>query len=348
MGVLGLAIAWECSQRGAQVRVLDNQPYQRSSSYGLVGALTAHVPEPWEAKKQFQFESLLMAETWWARINTASGINPHYNRCGRLQPIMDEVRLELAQRRVFEANKNWGTQAEMKIAKVTDYPIWHPPSPTGWLLTDNLSARINPRLAINSLRTALLNKNVPLLDLNEQNNSKSKFRVLATGTAGLNLLSRELDLPIVAHEKGQAMLIALEASDQPIITGGGINIVPQPNGVTAIGSTTERYFENPHKTDHKLDELFARAAELLPFIKNAPIIEKWAHDRPRSVTRAPILGAHPIQKNTFIANGGFKIGLGMAPKIAQVMADLILDGVDGIPYKFSFENVVAEATRQNN
>ncbi len=346
MGVLGLSIAWECSSRGARVRVLDHQPYQRSSSFGLVGALTPHVPEPWEAKKQFQFESLLMAETWWDEVKSASGIISHYNRCGRLQPIMNEQGLELAQKRTVEANKNWHNQAEWKIQKTTDYPFWKPESPTGWLITDNLSARINPRLAIKSLRKALINKGVPVFDLTERKKSKYKFRVLATGTAGLNSLSRELNLPIVAHEKGQAMLIDFNASDQPIISGGGINIVPQPNGVTAIGSTSERYFENPYKTDYRLNDLYDRALELLPPIKNARVIEKWAHDRPRSVTRAPVLGAHPIQKDTFIANGGFKIGLGMAPKIAKVMADLILDGKNRIPYKFSLENVVSEAKKQ--
>jgi glycine/D-amino acid oxidase-like deaminating enzyme len=35
-----------------------------------------------------------------------------------------------------------------------------------------------------------------------------------------------------------------------------------------------------------------------------------------------------------VANGGFKIGFGMAPKIAQVMADLVLDGRDAIPPDF--------------
>jgi glycine/D-amino acid oxidase-like deaminating enzyme len=35
-----------------------------------------------------------------------------------------------------------------------------------------------------------------------------------------------------------------------------------------------------------------------------------------------------------VANGGFKIGFGMAPKVAEVMADLVLDGRDGIPEGF--------------
>ena len=36
----------------------------------------------------------------------------------------------------------------------------------------------------------------------------------------------------------------------------------------------------------------------------------------------------------FVANGGFKIGFGMAPKVAQVMVDLALNGQDSIPDGF--------------
>jgi glycine oxidase len=39
----------------------------------------------------------------------------------------------------------------------------------------------------------------------------------------------------------------------------------------------------------------------------------------------------------FIANGGFKIGFGVAPKVAEVMADLVLDGVDRVPVAFRVE-----------
>jgi glycine/D-amino acid oxidase-like deaminating enzyme len=35
-----------------------------------------------------------------------------------------------------------------------------------------------------------------------------------------------------------------------------------------------------------------------------------------------------------VANGGFKIGFGMAPKVAQVMADLVLEGRDRVPEGF--------------
>jgi len=58
----------------------------------------------------------------------------------------------------------------------------------------------------------------------------------------------------------------------------------------------------------------------------AKVIARWAGVRPRSRSRAPMLGEHPFRQGEFIANGGFKIGFGMAPKVGDVMADLMLDG----------------------
>jgi glycine/D-amino acid oxidase-like deaminating enzyme len=39
-----------------------------------------------------------------------------------------------------------------------------------------------------------------------------------------------------------------------------------------------------------------------------------------------------------VANGGFKIGFGIAPMVARVMADLVLEGRDGIPEGFRVED----------
>jgi glycine oxidase len=50
-----------------------------------------------------------------------------------------------------------------------------------------------------------------------------------------------------------------------------------------------------------------------------------------------MLGPWPDRPGHFIANGGFKIGFGMAPMVAEVMADLILDGRDAIPGDFRVE-----------
>ena len=63
-GIFGLSIAWECARRGAKVTVVDPHGVAAGSSGGIVGALAPHVPENWNSKKAFQFESLIMAEAF--------------------------------------------------------------------------------------------------------------------------------------------------------------------------------------------------------------------------------------------------------------------------------------------
>ncbi|MBT8409915.1 MAG: FAD-binding oxidoreductase, partial [Alphaproteobacteria bacterium] len=64
------------------------------------------------------------------------------------------------------------------------------------------------------------------------------------------------------------------------------------------------------------------------------IVKRWAGVRPRAKSRAPMLGAWPDRPGHFIANGGFKIGFGMAPRIAYVIAALVLERRDEIPEPF--------------
>ncbi len=81
-----------------------------------------------------------------------------------------------------------------------------------------------------------------------------------------------------------------------------------------------------------------RARRVLPAIRNAEVVTRWAGVRPRARSRAPILGPLPGRAGQFIANGGFKIGFGMAPKVADVMADLVLKDVDLVPDGFRIED----------
>ena len=126
----------------------------------------------------------------------------------------------------------------------------------------------------------------------------------------------------------------LDARDLPQLFAAGLHIVPHADGTTAIGSTSERDYDDATATDAQLDAVIATARAAVPALAGAPVIERWAGVRPRTRSRAPMLGPHPARPGAFIANGGFKIGFGMAPKVAEVMADLVLDGVDRIPAGF--------------
>jgi glycine/D-amino acid oxidase-like deaminating enzyme len=261
-------------------------------------------------------------------VQAVAHLSPGYARLGRVQPIQDAAALDLARQREKTARQIWQDIAEWRVAPAIGG--WMPDSPTGHVIHDTLSARLHPRQACAALVAALR-----ATDVEVQRNGTAEGRVIwATGVAGLEELNKARGVMVGNGVKGQAALLAYDARHQPQIFVDGLHIVPHEDGTAAIGSTSERDYDSPDDTDSQLDDIIARAVAAVPALAGAKVLERWAGLRPRARSRAPMLGVHPLHRDEFIANGGFKIGFGMAPKVAHVMADLVLDGVDTIPEGF--------------
>jgi len=336
-GIFGLSIAYAAVLQGARVRLIETVRIGAGSSGGVVGALSPHVPEAWNAKKEFQLDSLLMAADWWAGVEAASGLPSGYARLGRLQPLGDDRAVAAAQARALTAQTLWRGQAIWQVIAASG-DAWQPASPTGLLIHDTLSARLHPRLAAQSLLAAITALGGSITDDPTHHGPV----IWATGTAGLADLTADLGRPAGTGIKGQAALLRHEARDQPHLFIDGLHIVPHADGTVAIGSTSENRWSDPTSTDSQLERLIDTARAVLPALAKAPVIERWAALRPRAPSRAPLLGPWPGRPGHYIANGGFKIGFGMAPKIAEVMADLLLRGIDAIPPEFHTDALAEE------
>ncbi|MAC79398.1 MAG: FAD-dependent oxidoreductase [Rhodobacteraceae bacterium] len=333
-GIFGLSIAWACARRGARVVVVDPYGPGAGASGGVVGALAPHVPENWNAKKAFQFESLMMAEAFWTDVALTGGMSPGYGRTGRLQPVPDDKALELARARSAEAAELWEGKAAWDVVPASAAWGWAPITPTGWLIRDTLSARLHPARAVISLVAALKSRGAQVVTEAPDRGAV----VWATGAAGLTDLSQVLGQPVGTAIKGQAAVLDMAVpADAPQLFADGVHVVPHADGLVAVGSTSERDFDAPDSTDDQLDAVIAKARAAVPALAEAPVLTRWAGLRPRARSRAPVLGAWPGRPGHFVANGGFKIGFGMAPKVAQVMADLVLRDIDTIPDDFRLE-----------
>jgi glycine oxidase len=339
-GIFGLSIAWTCLQRGAKVRVIETAHPGAGSSGGLVGALSPHVPEAWNPKKAFQLDSLLMAADWWAGVEAASGQPSGYARLGRVQPLADDKAVTAAHRRAEEAQTFWRGQAHWRVIPATGAE-WEPHSPSGYLAHDTLSARLSPRMALTSLLAALTAGGAEVT----RDAPEVGAVVHSTGLAGLQDLSQALGQQVGSGVKGQALALNHDARDLPQLFVDGLHIVPHADGTTAIGSTSETTWTHD-APDAQLDALHAKAIAAIPALAKAEVIARWAGIRPKAATRAPLLGEYPNRPGHFIANGGFKIGFGMAPKVAEVMADLILSGYDTIPKDFHVETLLQKTARR--
>lgn len=333
-GIFGLSIAWACARRGARVRVIDTVGIGAGSSGGLVGALSPHVPEAWNEKKAFQLESLLMAGEWWGEVARVSGRDPGYARLGRLQPLEDASAVEAARRRESLARDLWRGLAGWQVVPVTG-AAWEPLSPSGFLVRDTLSARLSPRMGLAALVGALREAGVEIV----VGDGEERGAVIhATGVAGLVDLSGALGKRIGGGVKGQALALRYEAGGMPQLFACGLHVVPHGDGTVAVGSTSENQWSH-EGVDAAVEGLHHRAVAALPVLAGAPVVARWAGVRPRAISRAPVMGAWPGRAGQWVANGGFKIGFGMAPKVAEVMADLVLEGRDGVPEGFRVEGL---------
>ena len=136
--------------------------------------------------------------------------------------------------------------------------------------------------------------------------------------------------------KGQTVHLARPASlppDHPAVAGAGY-LVPGPASVIA-GATFEHVFQDP-APDPALDaELVARAAELVPALAGAAVLERRAGVRltvPASASprRLPLAGELPGHPGVWVVSGLGAKGLLTAPLIAGWLPDA-LDGRRPLP-----------------
>ncbi|NNL72621.1 MAG: FAD-binding oxidoreductase [Silicimonas sp.] len=335
-GIFGLSIAWTALNRGAAIRVIDPAGPGHGASGGIVGALQPHTPDVWNDKKQFQLDSLLLARTFWPEVEAASGISTGYARAGRLQSLAEEKSVVLARARAQAAAENWGEAASWEVIDAKAAGDWRPPSTTGLYIRDTLSAIIHPRRAIESLAAAIRSRGGEIAS----DAPDAGPVVWATGWQGLKDFGDALGIDAGNGVKGQAAILKFDAGGRPQLFAESYHIVPHLDGTVAVGSTSERDFDRPDTTDQRLEDVIDRVSELMPALRGARVIERWAGVRPRAKSRAPLLGPWPDRPGHFIANGGFKIGFGVAPRVAEVICDLALDGQDNIPPEFRPEALV--------
>lgn len=333
-GIFGLSVAYACLKRGAKVRLVEKRRIGAGASGGVVGALFPHTPDNWNDKKQFQYESLIAGAEYWAEVDGLSRLSAGYRQAGRLVALAGAREVALAKKREVSSQTHWQRRADWQVVKAGDFPDWEPVSPTGLLVHDTLSALISPIGACTSLARAIAALGGEIVE-GETTAQGGDATVFCTGYEGLDDLSATFGCEVGKGIKGQAMILGHDARLVPQIYADGLLIIPHVDGTVAVGSTSEIEWTGPDQTDDLLEALHGRAVAACPVLQGAPVLQRWAGVRPRGARRSPMLGAWPGRAGVFVANGGFKIGFGVAIRAAEVMADLILNGSADIPESFS-------------
>jgi glycine oxidase len=304
-GLIGLAIALELTDRGANVTVIDRGESLAGASTAAAGMLAANDPGNPPELRELSRMSAERYPSFLARIEALSGIAVPFQTNSTLQYFEDGQTLRLAEqsldpRQLAEALRAAVTATSIRLLEHTQIAAIHQTS-------DSATIALRDGRAI-----------------------ATQAVVYAAGAWTSEVLAALDGDPIsITPCKGQMLRVHLPFPLDEVHRSERIYICPRTRGPQAgtalIGATVEDagFDTSVHADD--LNALRALAANLIPQLASeaeAPVVESWAGLRPATPDKLPILGAcsHP---GHFIATGHYRNGILQAPGTALIMADLL-------------------------
>ena len=357
-GVFGLWTARRAVEAGMSVRLVEARRIGAGASGGVLGALTAHAPDRWDEKKEFQLRALAELPGEVARLEEETGRSCGYRRTGRVMPIRSDAFAAQVERRREGALKHWAPHDPSFVYERRAFDAVAP-ALAGWLdphaapkgvVFDGLAARIAPRAYLASLQASLqgsadvaegtrflrMERGAALLDNGDR---------VAAGhvalAAGFEVFALHPELtPLGAPRggvKGRSARFRLPGfEDRALLYEDGTYVAPHDDGSVAVGSTDEKDwagpdadpFEEGRKADGD-DAFLTRAAALCPALNGVTPLERWAGVRPKARSRAPLIGPVEDSGRLWVAGGGFKIGFGVAHRLAASLVERIAGSGEG-------------------
>jgi glycine oxidase len=368
-GIMGLWAAVHAERQGIATLLVDAGHLGQGASGGLLGALMPYMPDRWDEKKQFQFDSLVSLEREVAAVEQETGLSSGYRRSGRLIPLPKPHLRRIALGHSADAEMRWHDGDRRFHWHVIDAPSagdWiDPASGESGFVHDTLAARVAPRSLIAMLAAFLgaanhvrIRENAALTEIDPDrgvawiDGEAIRFSrcIIAAGHQSFPLLQRftpGLEKPLGQPVKGQAALLKAEVDPAlPTIFRDGLYIVAHEGGHVAVGSTSENSFDNPLSTDVQLDGLIEAARQAVPGLRDAPVVERWAGLRPKAIDRDPMVGVHPAHETLIALTGGFKVSFGLAHRLGAVAVHAAAGTAAPfiLPERFTFSSHIAIAS----
>ena len=369
-GIMGLWAAVHAARLGIDALLVEADRLGHGASGGLLGALMPHMPDKWNAKKQFQFDALVSLEAEIAALEQQTGLSACYRRSGRLIPLPKPHLREIAEGHSRDAEGRWILGERRFHWHVLDRPPQE-----SWLdaaagesgfVHDTLAARVAPRSLTAVLAASLAEARhvrvaecVSVEDLDFERKIATTTAgdiafgrcIVAAGHQSFPLLARYttgLARPLGQPVKGQAALLKVDMDPSlPTIFRDGLYIVAHEGGHVAVGSTSENRFDEPFSTDGQLEVLLEAAGQLVPALQGAPVVERWAGLRPKAIDRDPMIGIHPDHDGLIALTGGFKVSFGLAHRLAAAAVHLAAGRQPpfALPESFLLTNHIRVASR---
>jgi glycine oxidase len=312
-GLIGLSLALELHASGLSVTVLDSGQPLAQASTAAAGMLAASDPENPPALQPLSDLSRSLYPAFLARIESLSGL---------AVPLQTSRTLQALRHPTPE------TLTPSQLAALC--PALTPRHPFVELHEHSL----DPRQLASALLAAVRNTSIHLRPNTRSLGARPSTSGITVETstapveAGIFVdCTGAWAQPPIAPRKGQLLYVEPPAGLDLacVVRTHQVYIVPRTAGPNAgrllIGATLEDAGFDIATSAEDLARLQSLAAELLPPLAHARIVESWAGLRPATPDALPLIGQ--LAPRHFIAGGHFRNGILLAPATARVLAQLL-------------------------
>lgn len=342
-GIIGCSVAHECARRGAKVRVIEARTVAGGATQASAGVLAPFIEgHGHPLLRELGARSLELYDAFVATASEDSGLPVEYRRCGTLEVAPDDATAErLRQRDEPEGVARWhdgraARSLEPALSESTRGALLiatHGYVAAG-ALTDALAwgavrygAQLETGHRIAGVRTQPAGVTVVAEDGTTWNAAEA---ILCTGSwlADIQLYPPASTRVSITPIRGQLLKLAWKGTPlSRVIWGPNCYVVPWTDGHVLVGATVEDVGFDERTTAAGVRDLLEAVCELLPEAWGATFVEARAGLRPATAVGLPIIGRSPILPRVTYAAGHYRNGILLAPLTAQLVADLVLDGV---------------------
>lgn len=302
-GLIGLSCALECQRRGLRVTVLEKGLTGQEASWAAAGMLAAHDPANPAALAPLSELSLALYPSFLGSLHEIGGETVPFETQWTLEQVAGDT-----------STAPFGLSGFHRIAEQS----------------------LNPRTLMAAVHAAVKQSNILLLEA-------TPVLSISTANSGVDVLTKQDTIHCnrfldctgawstapVRPAKGQMLRLyapgALAAGElgNVVVRTGEIYLVPRLDGSVVIGATVEDsgFDKTLHEAD--LQDLRQKAAELMPTMQHAPLLESWAGLRPATADQLPLIGS--TGPGTYISAGHFRNGVLLAPATARLVLQMLLD-----------------------
>lgn len=341
-GVIGLMTALELALADCEVTILDSQDFGKAASWAGGGILSPMYPWRYPAAvNQLARLGKSLYQEWQPILQQATGLDIEINPSSMLILDADE----------FDSGLNWAVQD-------------NDPQQTAQRLNSKQIYEVNPRINVDvkqavwfeqlaNIRNPRLLKvliaylkqlpNVSMhafveatefkvtqqsIDclIDKQGKSWRADQYVVASGAWTGLLSQQLPQPIPVKPI-QGQMILFKAPKDWLLTmvmHNGIYLIPRLDGHIVCGSSTDDVGFNTDMNAEIGLKLKQAAYQMIPELKEMPIVHAWAGLRPSVPDGVPYIGPMPDFNNLWLNTGHFRNGLVMAPASARLLKQQML------------------------